>query len=64
MFSPSNSLANPFGSIVLSLMEENGLAPFEAGSESPSPVKADWNRKLQMSAFFLCTSLKNYVFSE
>ena len=51
MFSPSNSLATPFGSTVMSPMEENGLAPFEGGSESPSHVKADWNCLLQMSAF-------------
>ena len=43
MFSLSNSLMTPFGSTVMSPMEENGLAPFEGGSESPSRVKADWN---------------------
>ena len=51
MFSPSNSLATPFRSTVKSLMEENGLAPFEGGSESPPRVKADWNCLLQKSAF-------------
>ena len=40
-FSPSNSLATPFGSTVMSPMGENGLAPLEGGSESPSRVKAD-----------------------
>ena len=34
-------------------MEENGLAPFEGGSESSSRVKADWNCRLQISAFSL-----------
>ena len=34
-------------------MEENGLAPFESGSESASCVKADWNCRLQISAFSL-----------
>ena len=33
----------PFGSTVMSPMGENGLAPLEGRSESPSPVKADWN---------------------
>ena len=50
-FSPSNSLATPFGSTVMSPMKENGLAPFEGGSESSSHVKADWNCLLQMWAF-------------
>ena len=40
MFSPPNSLATPFGSTVMSPMVENGLAPFEGGSESPWRVKA------------------------
>ena len=39
-------------------MEENGLAPFEGGSESSSRVKADWNCLLQMLA---CP--KNFLFS-
>ena len=39
MFSPSNSLATPFGSTVMSPMEENGVDPFEGGTESPSRVK-------------------------
>ena len=39
--SSSNSLATPYGSTVMSPMGENGLAPLEGGSESPSPVKAD-----------------------
>ena len=55
-FSPSNSLATPFRSTVMSPMGENGLAPLEGGSESPSRVKTDWNC-LQIywlfSAFFL-----------
>ena len=51
--SPSNSLATPFGSTVISPMEENGLAPFEGGSESSSRVKADWNCRLQISALSL-----------
>ena len=58
MFSLSNSLVTPFGSTVMSPMEENGLAPFEGGSESPLRVKADWNCRLQMSAFSLCISLR------
>ena len=41
--SSSNSLATPFGSAVMSPMGENGLAPLEGGSESPSPVKAELN---------------------
>ena len=36
--SPSNSLATPLGSTVISPMEENGLAPFEGRSESASRV--------------------------
>ena len=51
--SPSNSLATPFWSTVIFPMEEKGLAPFEGGSESPSNVKADWNCRLQISAFSL-----------
>ena len=58
MFSPSNSLATPFGSTVMSPMEENGLAPFEGGSESPLRVKADWNCRLQMSAFSFASVLR------
>ena len=34
-------------------MEENGLAPFEGRSEFASRVKADWNCRLQISAFSL-----------
>ena len=34
-------------------MEENGLAPFEGGSESASRLKADWNCLLKISAFSL-----------
>ena len=34
-------------------MEENGLAPFEGASESASRVKADWNCRLEISAFSL-----------
>ena len=33
------------------LMEENGQAPFEGGSELPSRVKTDWNCLLQLLAF-------------
>ena len=58
MFSPSNSLATPFGSTVMSPMEKNGLAPFEGGSESPSSVKDDWNCRLQMSAFSFAPVLR------
>ena len=39
-------------------MEENGLAPFEGGSESASRVKADWNCRLQISAFSLVSVFK------
>ena len=59
-FSPSNSLATPFRSNVMSPMEENGQAPFEGGSESSSHVKADWTCLLQMLAFCLESVL--YVF--
>ena len=62
--SPSNSLATPYGSTVMSPMEENGLAPFEGGSESSSRVKADWNCLLHMLPFSLRICLKNSVFSE
>ena len=48
----------PFGSTVMSPMEENGLAPFEGGSESSSRVKADWNCLLQMLAFSLESVLR------
>ena len=58
MFSPSNSLATPFGSTVMSPMEENGLTPFEGGSESPSHAYADWNCLLQMSAFSFMSVLR------
>ena len=57
-FSPSNSLATPFGSTVMSPMEENGLAPFKGGSESSVRVKADWNCLLQMLAFSLESVLR------
>ena len=57
-FSSSNSLATPFGSTVMSPMEENGLAPFEGVSESSSRVKADWNYLLQMLAFSLESVLR------
>ena len=52
-WSPSNSLATPFESTDISPMGENGLAPFEGGSESVSSVKADRNCQLQISAFSL-----------
>ena len=42
----------------MSPMEENGLAPFEGGSESSSRVKADWNCLLQMLAFSLESVLR------
>ena len=58
MFSPSNSLATPFGSTVIPPMEENALASFEGGSESPSRVKVDWNCRLQMSAFNFASVLR------
>ena len=48
----------PFGSTVMSPMEENGLAPFEGGSESSSCEKADWNCLLQMLAFSLESVLR------
>ena len=48
----------PFGSTVMSPMEENKLAPFEGGLESPSRVKADWNCLLQMSAFSFASVLR------
>ena len=57
-FIPSNSLATPFRSTVMSPMEETGLAPFEGGSESSSRVKADWNCLLQMLAFSLESVLR------
>ena len=57
-FSPSNSLATLFGSTVMSPMEENGLAPFEGGSESFSRVKADWNCLLQVLVFSLESVLR------
>ena len=38
--------------------EENGLAPFDGGSESSSRVKADWNCLLQMLAFSLESVLR------
>ena len=53
-----NSLATPFGSTVMSPIEENGLAPFAGGSESSSRVKADWNCLLQMLAFSLESVLR------
>ena len=42
----------------MSPMEENGLAPFEGGSESSSRVKADWIRLLQMLAYSLESVLR------
>ena len=42
----------------MSPMEENGLAPFEGGSESSSRVKADWNCLLQMLTFSLESVLR------
>ena len=57
-FSPSNSLTTLFGSTVMSPMEENGLPPFEGGSESSSRVMADWNCLLQMLAFSLESVLR------
>ena len=60
----SNRLASPFGSTVMSPTGENGLAPLEGGSESPSRVKADWNCLLHIMAFHLYICPKNSVFSE
>ena len=37
----------------MSPMGENGLAPLEGGSESPSRGKTDWNCLLHILAFFL-----------
>ena len=51
-------MATPFGSTIMSPMEEKGLAPFEGGSESPLYVKADWNYLLQMLAFSFASVLK------
>ena len=39
-------------------MEENGLAPFEGRTESASRVKADWNWRLQISAFSLVSGFR------
>ena len=58
MFSPSNSLATPFGSTVMSPMEENGLATFEGGQGSLLRVKADWTCLLQISAFSFASVLR------
>ena len=58
MFSLSYSLVTSFGSTVMSSMEENGLAPFEGRSESPSCVKADWNCRLHMSTFSFASVLR------
>ena len=58
MFSASNSLATPFGSTVMSPMGENGLAPLEGGSESPSRVKANWNCLLHILAFSFISVLR------
>ena len=57
-FSPSNSLATPFGSTVMSPIGENGLAPLEDGSESPSRVKADGNCLLHILAFSFISVLR------
>ena len=46
-------LATPFGSTVISPMENIELAPFEGGPEFASRVKAAWNCRLQISAFSL-----------
>ena len=51
-------MATHFGSTVMSSMEENGIAPFEGGSESSSRVKADWNSLLQMLALSLESVLR------
>ena len=56
--SPTNSLATPFWSTVMFPMGENGLAPFEGGSESPSRVKADWNCLLHILAFSFVSGLR------
>ena len=56
--SPSNSLAAPFGSTVMSHMVENRQAALEGGSESPSPVKADWNCLLHILAFSFVSVLR------
>ena len=45
--------SDPFRVNCFSPMEENGLAPFDNGSESASRVKADWSCRLQISAFSL-----------
>ena len=56
--SPSNSLAAPFGSTVMSHMGENRQALLEGGSESPSRVKADWNCLLHILAFSFLSVLR------
>ena len=56
--SPSNSLAAPFGSTVMSHMGENRQAPLEGGSESPSRVRADWNCLLHILAFSFVSVLR------
>ena len=38
--------------------EENGLDPFEGGSESPPRVKGGWNCLLQMLAFSFVSVLR------
>ena len=56
--SPSNSLAAPFGSTVMSHVGENRQAPLEGGLESPSRVKADWNCLLHILAFSFVSVLR------
>ena len=57
MSSLSNSLATSLGSTVMSPME-NGQAPSEGRSESPSRVNANWNCLLQKSAFSFASALR------
>ena len=42
----------------MSSMEENGLAPFEGGSESPLLVKIDWNCLIYILAFSFVSVLR------
>ena len=41
-----------------SMMEENGLAPFDSGSESALRVKADYNCLLQILALSFVSVLR------
>ena len=47
-----------FRTTVLSSMEENRLAQFEGGSDSPLLVKIDWNCLIQFLAFSFVSVLR------